>query len=131
MYHYNHVYNRHNERYLQHEGYPMKRFLYYLRGILGCKWIEMYQTLPPVPFKQLVDATVDDKQIRTKIDELIKIKRGEKECDMIVVDPDLMDYARHLADYYNEHIGCFRPSIAHFPSEPLDTLLYDMVRAYA
>lgn len=35
MYHYNHIYNKHNERYLQHEKCELKRFLYYLRGILA------------------------------------------------------------------------------------------------
>jgi predicted nucleotidyltransferase len=45
MYHYNHIYNKHNERYLQHEKCELKRFLYYLRGILACKWIEQNNTL--------------------------------------------------------------------------------------
>ena len=129
MYHYHHMYNKHNERYLQKEGYPMKRFLYYLRGILACKWIEMHQTLPPVPFKELVEAMVKDQAIIAKIDELIRIKRGEKECDMLVVDPALVDYARRLADYYNEKVGTFRPTRESVSSEPLDILLYDMVRS--
>lgn len=66
-------------RYLQHEGYPAKRFLYYLRGILACKWIENNSSLPPVPFKQLVDAMVEDKDMVAKIDHLIRIKKGGKE----------------------------------------------------
>ena len=55
MYHYNHIYIKHDERYLQKQGYPMKRFLYYLRGILACKWIESNKSLPPVAFKELLD----------------------------------------------------------------------------
>lgn len=127
MYHYHHVYNKHNERYLQKEGYPMKRFLYYLRGILACKWIEMHKTLPPVPFRELVEATVKDRTIIAKIDDLIRIKRGEKECDMLIIDPVLVDYARRLANYYNEYVDSFRPTIESVSSEPLDTLLYDIV----
>ena len=60
MYHYNHIYIKHDERYLQEQGYPLKRFLYYLRGILACKWIENNKTLPPVAFKELLDATIED-----------------------------------------------------------------------
>ena len=50
MYHYQRIYVKHDERYLQKQGYPMKRFMYYLRGLLACQWIEKYNTLPPVSF---------------------------------------------------------------------------------
>ena len=46
---------------------------------------------------------------------------------MSVVDSALMDYARNLADYYNEKIGDFRPELRDRPSTVLDALLYDMV----
>ena len=127
MYHYNHMYNKHNERYLQQEGYPMKRFLYYLRGVLACKWIEDHQTLPPVPFKELVDATVDDNEIKLLIEELIKIKRGEKECDMLVVDDKLVQYARHWAAYYNERVSTFRPEQNEASDKALGSIMYEMV----
>ena len=131
MYHYNHIYNKHNERYLQKEGYPMKRFLYYLRGILACKWIEKNNSLPPVRFKELLDATVDDMKIKEKVDELIQIKKGEKECDMHVVDNSLVEYAQHWADYFNESIGSFRPEQNSISSDSLDAILYDMVHSHA
>lgn len=130
MYHYNHMYNKHNERYLQQEGYPMKRFLYYLRGVLACKWIESHQSLPPVPFKELVDATVDDNEIKMLIDELISIKRGEKECDMLVVDEKLVQYARYWADYYNERVSTFRPEQNEASTKALDAILFDMVQLH-
>lgn len=47
MYHYQRIYVKHDERYLQKQGYPMKRFMYYLRGILACQWIERYKTMHP------------------------------------------------------------------------------------
>lgn len=131
MYHYNHIYTKHDERYLQQEGYPMKRFLYYLRGILACKWIETNQTLPPIPFKELVEATIDNQEIRAKIDELIKLKKSGKECDMLVVAPELVEYARQLAAYYNERVGSFRPEWDKASSADLDKLLYDMVNTHA
>ena len=131
MYHYNHIYNKQNERFLQHEGYHMKRFLYYLRGILACKWIEENKSLPPVSFKELLDATTDDKQIVAKVDELIRIKREGEEHDMLVVDNSLVEYARHWADYYNEKIDSFRPEQNTTSSDALDAILYDMVRENA
>lgn len=131
MYHYNRIYQKHNERYLQQEGYPMKRFLYYLRGILACKWIEQKMTFPPVPFMELVDATVEDEAIVAKIEDLIQMKRGDKECDITVVDGPLIAYARHWDEYYNEKIDSFRPEIAEVSTDALDSVLLDMVLLYS
>lgn len=127
MYHYNHIYIKHDERYLQKQGYPMKRFLYYLRGILACKWIESNKSLPPVAFKELLDATVEDKAVRAKIDELIRLKKSGKEHDMLTVEDSLVDYARNLADYYNGIIDSFRPELNEASTDALDSILYDMV----
>ena len=129
MYHYNRIYIKHDERYLQKQGYPLKRFLYYLRGVLACKWIESNLSLPPVPFSELVYATVDDSEIKSKIEDLIKIKKSGKEHDMLAVEESLVNYARHWADYYNETIGSFRPELNTGPAEALDAILYDMVFA--
>ncbi len=131
MYHYNHIYNKDNERYLQKEDCDMKRFLYYLRGILACKWIENNKTLPPVSFKELLEATVDDGTIKEKVGELLRIKKSGEEHDMHVVDDSLMDFARQWADYYNKMIGSFRPEMHTTSTEALDAILYDMVKENA
>lgn len=130
MYHYNHVYNKHNERYLQKEGYPMKRFLYYLRGILACKWIETNKSLPPVPFRELVDATVGNEAMKVMIDDLLKLKKSGTEHDMLAVPDELVNYARSLAEYYNIRVDTFRPEIEKSSSDALDTLLFDMVNTH-
>ena len=129
MCHYNHIYIKQDERYLQKQGYPMKRFLYYLRGILACKWIEKNKSLPPVAFNELLDATIEDNEIRAKIDELIRLKKSGKEHDMLTVGDSLVDYARHLADYYNGIIDSFRPELNRTSTDALNSILYDMVMA--
>lgn len=128
MYHYHRIYVKHDERYLQREGFPMKRFLYYLRGVLACRWIELHQTLPPVPFEQLVAATIPEENIRREVAHLLELKRQSKEHDMMIVSPALFAYAQKLADYYREHIDEYRPSLSHEDKrQELDSLLYDMV----
>lgn len=131
MYHYYRIYNKHNERYLQQEGYHMKRFLYYLRGVLACQWIERNRTIPPVRFKELYEAMVTDADIKAKIEALVEIKREGKECDMISVDNELVEYAQRLADYYNESVGSFCPEQNKVSVEALDYILYDMVKKNA
>ncbi len=127
MYHYNHMYKGHDERYIQSEGCDMKRFLYYLRGVLACKWIEQYRTQPPVLFMELVNTLVDAKGIKEKIIELVRLKKDGDEHDISVVDKELIDYTKRLADYYNGLIKEFHPDMSGRHSEVLDTLMYDMV----
>lgn len=131
MYHYNRIYNKQNERYLQQEGYNMKKFLYYLRGVLACQWIEAYKSIPPVRFKELYEAVVTDADIKAKIDAIIEIKKEGKECDMLTVDNELVEYAQKLADYYNEAVGSFRPEQNRVSTDALDSILYDMVKLNA
>jgi len=129
MYHYNRMYVKHDERYLHEEGCDMKRFLYYLRGILACRWIEANRTLPPVAFDALVDAMVEEAGMKARIKELVRLKMSGEEHDMKAVDNELMAYANNLADYYNNSIGSFRPELAKGKTDVLDSLLYDMANA--
>ena len=127
MYHYSRIYIKHDERYLQKGDCSMKKFLYYLRGILACKWIELNKSLPPVAFSELVDGTVDEKYIRERINDLILLKKDGEEHDMLVVDKGLIEYARHWADYFVECIGSFKPEMIRVSTSILDSILCDMV----
>ena len=128
MYHYASIYIKHDKRYLQNAAYPLKRFLYYLRGILACRWVEQRQSMPPVLFSELVEGTVDDEAIRQKIDELLALKRQSKENDLKEVDAVLVAYARHWAEHFEQTISDFRPAMNRAENAPqLDLLLRDMV----
>ena len=87
--------------------------------------------MPPVAFKELLDATVDDEKVRTKVEELIEPKREGKECDMLAVDESFVKFARYWASYYNERVGSFRPEESKVSSEALDSILYDMVHKHS
>lgn len=126
MYHYHSIYNKHNERCLQKPGFAIKRFLYYLRGILACKWLEMHGTLPPVKFSQLLDATVDDAGIKQRVIRLIEMKKQRQECDLMLTDPSLMAYAHRWADYYDQRSKLVRPAASQGSPEQLNRLFYDI-----
>ncbi len=128
MYHYQRIYVKHDERYLQKQGYPMKRYLYYLRGILACQWIEKYKTLPPVSFWQLYEDIVEDKKIKDGISEMIKQKSSGKDKDMREVPQYLVDYYLPIAEYYSNIVGNFRPGIDHEGiTERLNHFFYETV----
>ena len=108
----------------------MKQFLYYFRGVLACKWIEQRNTLPPVPFIKLVELTIGNKDLRVKIEELIRLKKSGEEQDMRVVDSTLMRYARQIGDYYCESISSYKPKSDVGSTQKLDAILYDMVNSW-
>ena len=130
MYHYGSIYIKQDRRYLQNTAYPLKRFLYYLRGILACRWVEERRSMPPVLFIDLVNGTVKEEDIRQKINELLALKRQSKENNLKEVNPGLVEYARHWADYYTDNIKLFRPELNHPSSEALDSILFDMVQLH-
>ena len=128
MYHYHRIYVKHDERYLQKQGYPMKRFLYYLRGILACQWIEKYQTIPPVSFQELYEEMVSDPEIKCEINVLIGYKTTSKEMDMSEVPANLVDYAKEYADYYIKVVNGFRPTFDNTGiNEDLNRLFFETV----
>lgn len=128
MYHYQRINVKHDERYLQKQGYPMKRFMYYLRGVLACQWIEKYKTMPPVSFQQLYEDIVEDEKIKNGIRELVTIKSSGKEMDMSEVPEYLVNHYRPLAEYYTDLVGKFRPEFKNKGiSERLNNLFYETV----
>lgn len=96
---YNKAYNKLNDRFLLH-GDNLKAFIFYMRGVLACRWIERNGTLPPMSFADLLDATVDDQGIRSKVNELVKLKK-EGKAKGVVVDAGLLDTVRDWAEYYD------------------------------
>lgn len=109
----------------------MKYFLYFIRVLLACRWIEDKKTPPPVPFMELMQATVADEGIKTKLVHLINKKRAGLELDTALIDNQLMDYAQDLYRYYTENIRHFdlpadKPNV----DKEMDELLLDMVRTF-
>ena len=104
MFHYNHIYKKHSDRYIRDYGLPLKRFLYYLRGILVCKWLSQKATMPPVRFKELVDATVEEPDMKAKIAHLLELKKRSNEHNLEPVDEQLFAWAQEWAEFYNQKV---------------------------
>ena len=98
VHHYFHMAVHHDERYLEKRGCELKRFMYYLRGLLAAKWAFEHDTYPPVPFMDLVDDEISDELIKTGIRELVRLKSESKEHDMSLVDEKLVEYTNALKE---------------------------------
>ncbi|HEY4371120.1 MAG TPA: nucleotidyltransferase domain-containing protein [Burkholderiales bacterium] len=68
-----------NREYLQGKTVRLKKYLYVLRPLLCCQWIEQYNAPAPMLFRTLVDTLVKDAELRLAIDALLEQKRGAAE----------------------------------------------------
>ena len=82
------------EQNLSDEPIPHKAYLYVLRALLAVRWAEQDRGPVPVEFDRLVAATVDDKALRTAIDELLAQKRAGTEQDAGPRLPTLHDFIK-------------------------------------
>ena len=96
MNHYYHMAVKHDERYLEKRGFELKRFMYYLRGLLAAKWAFLENDYPPVPFLTLVDSLVTDKAVHDELVEMVRLKSESKEHDTTIVSDKLIEYAAGL-----------------------------------
>ena len=131
MFHYNHIYKKHNDRYIKDYGLPLKRFLYYLRGILVCKWLSDKGTIPPVRFSELVDATLEDTDIKAKIAHLLELKKRSNEHNLVPVDEQLFTWAQEWAEFYDQKVEQLHPEKKTSLDDKLNKLMYDTVNRMA
>lgn len=111
-------------------GLPLKRFLYYLRGVLVCKWLEGHKSVPPVVFETLVDVTVDDGRIKEEIAKLLALKRQSKEHNMMPVNDLLFGWAHGQAEYYDRLVKNLWVESKTNSDEELNRLYFEEVQSF-
>lgn len=125
FHHYLHMAKKNYREHLQGESVRLKKYLYVLRPLLACLWIEQNRGPVPMRFQDLVDALVVDPVLRTAIADLLVIKRGAMESEygmaMPVINQFLethLEKLRHEAPPLKEELHDF---------SLLDCLLRDTV----
>jgi len=68
-----------NREFLQSPQVKLKKYLYVLRPLLACQWIEQGRGPAPMLFQLLVDELVKDAELRKAIATLLEQKRGAEE----------------------------------------------------
>ncbi len=129
IHHYYHIATNHQNRYLEKRGVELKRYLYFIRSLLACKWVIGKGTPPPVPFVELVNSEVEDANVRKELERIVELKREGRENDKKKVSDELWKYGlrieaetRSLLDAPQQaEIECGNEDAA------LDKLLYDVI----
>jgi predicted nucleotidyltransferase len=79
LYHYYNMARRNWEAYFKGEEVRLKKYLYVLRPILACSWIERTGTMAPMEFSILQKTEIDDTQLDDAINELLLRKMSGEE----------------------------------------------------
>ncbi|QHE62675.1 nucleotidyltransferase domain-containing protein [Rossellomorea vietnamensis] len=92
---------------IQGEEVGVKKYLNVLRPLLAAKWIEKYETIPPIEFQDLVEELVPGGEWKDSIEDLLKQKRAGEE---IYLEPRLDAIYEHLQKEI-EHLEAYAKSI--------------------
>ncbi len=80
--HYLHMATGNARDYLKGETVRLKKYLYVLRPMLACRWIERESGEPPMRFDDLVKRLVYDDPVRDAIAQLLRRKKSGDEMSM-------------------------------------------------
>jgi uncharacterized protein len=82
IYHYLNMAKGNYRDYLQGQDVKIKKYFYVLRPILAAKWIETYQTIPPIEFQSLVEDLISEGNLKNLIDDLLRRKMAGEELNI-------------------------------------------------
>ena len=75
FYHYLSMLVNNHKDYINQPKVKMKKYLYVLRPLFACAWIEKYHTMPPMEFENLLRSQTLDKKLLKEIFVLLENKR--------------------------------------------------------
>jgi len=112
---------------LQGQEVRLKKYLYVLRPVLACLWIERGLGQPPVAFARLVDALVPEGALSAAILRLLERKSASDEVDRGPAIPELDDFL--ASELVRLQAGTATPpaSGTDIDVARLDALLWDCV----
>lgn len=112
--------------YLQGERIRTKKYLYVLRPILACRWIEQESTPPPMAFEDLLDRLIPAGVLREAIDALLAVKRISREVEDGPRIPAISEYIEREL----QHMAGNHPQLPgrKLLDEQLDAFFRDVLR---
>lgn len=99
--HYLHMARGNFKKYLDWVPIRTKKYLYVLRPLLACQWIESGRGVVPMLFSELVETLVTDPALKWAIADLIAMKMSTSESAMAPPIPLLHDYVMSLLYHFN------------------------------
>lgn len=126
LYHYLSMAEDHCHIYLNGEMVRVKKYFYALRPVLACKWLLHRQSKPPMLFRELMDAELED-ALKPDVERLLDLKMNA---------PEIKEIPRvdEINDYLDRTIEALKLEIEQYPEDfdpdwaPLNELFLDIVQ---
>lgn len=107
LYHYLHMAEKNYRTYLREEKVRVKKYLYVLRPLLACEWIEKHTSMPPMEFETLLTSSREDSLFKATIYTLLERKKAGEELDQGPRIPVLNDFIEKKLEYYQARTKSF------------------------
>lgn len=101
LYHYYGTANSTFKQYLQEDEVKYKKYVYALRPLLACKYIEERHEIPPVKFGDLLKQSLPER-LREEIKEMLMIKAESDEKGLKPKMPVIQEYIEKEIDRYGQ-----------------------------
>lgn len=82
LFHYCHMAESNDKKYLKGEQVRLKKYLYVLRPLLAAKWISDRRTPPPMLFDALAEAELEE-SLKPEVEKLLKQKKAASELGVV------------------------------------------------
>jgi len=120
---------RSNHRgYLRGETVRTKKYLYVLRPLLACQWIEHERTPPPMAFEDLLERLLPQGAVREAIDALLVVKRASAE---VAAGPRIAAISDYIDASLAERAEGPQLPAGHGDAAWLDSLFRQMLATHA
>lgn len=106
LYHYLHMGQGNWNSYFKEDIVRVKKYFYVLRPILACCWIEKTGEMAPMEFEVTLNAEIENRKLRTAIDELLEKKKSGDELDkgnrIAIIDEFIEEKLQYYLDYIKQ-----------------------------
>lgn len=121
LHHYLNMAKNNYREYLQGSEVRIKKYFYVLRPILACKWIEKYNTTPPISFHELLEDSLQEGELKNAIEHLLKRKLIGDELDIEPRIYVINDFVENEMERLEEYVKSLKVE-AKDPTKILDEL---------
>ncbi|MBO9619056.1 MAG: nucleotidyltransferase domain-containing protein, partial [Niabella sp.] len=103
LYHYFHMAKGNYEAYFKENIVRLKKYLYVLRPILACSWIQRTMQMAPMEFDILVEREISNPILKKEIEKLLIRKKNGEELDrgnrINIIDDFIEEKLLHFENY--------------------------------
>jgi len=127
MHHYLHMARGNYREYLKGEMVRLKKYLYVLRPLLACIWLEKHGTMPPTGFSLLRQDASLSITLDAAVEDLLQRKMAGEELDAAPQLPVLNEFIEQQLDHFTLVAGKRPTPVVDY--DTLDALFREMLHA--